>query len=72
MREGDDIPAGLLDRLIRAYRRVLRRPDRPVVPPPPDPEPFVFDPLPATEQEQVTADAAAGEVVRRLRNPDGA
>ncbi len=72
MRQGDDITAGLLDRLIRAYRRVLRRPGRPTVPPPPDLEPFVVDTLPVTEQEQATAEAAAREVVRRLRSPDGA
>ncbi|CAA9370403.1 MAG: hypothetical protein AVDCRST_MAG68-5696 [uncultured Gemmatimonadetes bacterium] len=72
MHEGDDIPTGLLDRLIRAYRRVLRRPDRPTVPPPPDLEPFVVDTLPTTEQEQATAEAAAREVVRRLRKSDGA
>lgn len=72
MHEGDDIPAGLLDRLIRAYRRVVRRPDRPSIPVPPDLEPFVKDPLPVTAQEQAAAEAAASEAVRRLRNPDGA
>ena len=72
MHEGDDIPAGLLDRLIRAYRRVLRRPGRPTVPPPPDLEPFVVDSLLVTEQEQATAEEAAREVLRRLRSPDSA
>ncbi|HYH80567.1 MAG TPA: hypothetical protein VEX86_12245 [Longimicrobium sp.] len=60
-------PPGLLDRLIRAYQSVLGRPDRPVIPPPPDPAEYAADVSPPTPEERVRAEAAARETMRRLR-----
>jgi hypothetical protein len=67
MRDADDLPPGLLDRLIRAYLRMRGRPDRPTLPPPPDLDSYVPDPSPPTAEEQVEAEAAAREAMRRLR-----
>jgi hypothetical protein len=67
MRDADDLPSGLLDRLIRAYLRMRGRPDRPALPPPPDLDSYVPDPSPPTAEEQAQAEAAAREAMRRLR-----
>ncbi|WP_331129281.1 hypothetical protein [Longimicrobium sp.] len=66
MRDGDDLPPRLLDRLIRAYLRMRGRPDRPELPPPPDLDAPV-DTSPATPVERAAAEAAAREAMRRLR-----
>ena len=66
MRDGDDLPPRLLDRLIRAYLRMRARPDRPEVPPPPNLEEPV-DTSPTTPEERAAAEAAAREAMRRLR-----
>jgi hypothetical protein len=57
----------LLDRLIQAYRSMLGQPDRPVVPPPPDPAEYIPDTSPPTPDERARAEAAAREAMRRLR-----
>jgi hypothetical protein len=67
MLDRDDTDPGLLDRLIRAYHRVIGRPDRPAVPPPPDPRDYEPDMGPPTPGEQARAEAAAREAMRRLR-----
>lgn len=67
MLDSDDKSPGLLDRLIRAYHRVIGRPDRPAIPPPPDPQDYEPDMGPATPEERARAKAAAAEVMRRLR-----
>jgi hypothetical protein len=67
MRDADDLPPGLLDRLIRAYLRLRGRPDRPELPPPPDLDGYVPDPSPPTAEEQAQAEAAARKAMRRLR-----
>jgi hypothetical protein len=67
MRDADDLPSGLLDRLIRAYLRMRGRPDRPALPPPPDLDSYVPDPSPPTAEERAQAEAAAREAMRRLR-----
>jgi hypothetical protein len=59
--------AGLLDRLIEAYQALTGRPDRPVVPPPPDPAEYEPDMSPPTPEERERAEAAAREAMRRLR-----
>ena len=59
--------SGLLDRLIRAYQALVGRPDRPEIPPPPDPAEYVPDMSPATSEERERAEAAAREAMRRLR-----
>lgn len=59
--------SGLLDRLIQAYQSLTGRPDRPAVPPPPDPAEYVPDMSPATSEERERAEAAAREAMRRLR-----
>jgi hypothetical protein len=69
MRDPDERPLGPLDRLIRAYYRMLGRPDRPEIPTPPDPETYTPDMSPATPEEQALAEKAAKEAMRRLR-PD--
>lgn len=66
MRDTDDLPPRLLDRLIRAYLRMRARPDRPTIPPPPDLDAPV-DTSPPTPEERAAAEAAAREVMRRLR-----
>lgn len=66
MRDGDDLPPRLLDRLIRAYLRMRGRPDRPKLPPPPALDEPV-DNSPATLEERAAAEAAAREAMRRLR-----
>lgn len=67
MHDSDDTTPGLLDRLIRAYHRVISRPDRPAVPPPPDPLDYEPDMSPPTPGEQARAEAAAREAMRRIR-----
>jgi hypothetical protein len=61
---------GLLDRLIRAYQSVIGRPDRPTIPPPPDPAEYAADTSPPTPEERARAEAAAREAMRRLREDD--
>lgn len=56
-----------LDRLIRAYYRMLGRPGRADIPPPPDPETYVPDMSPPSPEEQARAEAAAREAIRKLR-----
>jgi hypothetical protein len=60
---------GIIDWVIRAYHRVIGRPDRPTLPPPPDPRDYEVDSSPPTPEEQAVAEQAAKEVMRRLR-PD--
>ena len=67
MRDGDDLPPRLLDRLIRAYLRMRGRPDRPDLPPLPDLDEPV-DNSPATPEERAAAEAAAREAMRRLHD----
>lgn len=67
MRDPDERPLGPLDRLIRAYHRMLGRPDRPAIPSPPDPEAYVTDMTPATPEERARAEVAAREAMRRLK-----
>ena len=69
MRENEHHPLGPLDRLIRAYYRLLGRPDRPEIPLPPDPDSFVPDMSPPTAAEQAAAQEAARNAIRRLRDP---
>ncbi len=64
--DGKDLPPRLLDRLIRAYLRMRGRPDRPELPPAPSLDEPV-DTSPATPEERASAEAAAREVMRRLR-----
>jgi hypothetical protein len=68
MRDADDLPTGLLDRLISAYLRMRGRPDRPELPLPPDVDSYVPDPSPPTAEERAAAEAAAREAMRRLRD----
>jgi hypothetical protein len=70
MLDRDDTDPGLLDRLIRAYHLVIGRPDRPAVPPPPDPRDYEPDMGPATPEERARSEAAAAEVMRRLGRDD--
>jgi hypothetical protein len=68
MRDADDLPPGLLDRLIRAYLRMRGRPDRPTeLPPLPELDSYVPDPSPPTALERAAAESAAREAMRRLR-----
>ncbi len=66
--DADKPRQALLDRLIEAYRAMLRRPDRPVIPPPPDPAEYVPDLSPPTPEERARAEAAARETIRRLNS----
>jgi len=67
MHPPDDSPRPFLDRLLRAYHRVLRRPDRPPAPPPPHANATrdLLDP-PTQAEADIGADAAR-EALRRLK-----
>jgi hypothetical protein len=69
MRDRDDRHLGPLDQLIRAFHRMLGRQTRPELPAPPDPATYVPDTSPPSPDEQAYAEAAAREVMRRLRRP---
>jgi hypothetical protein len=66
--EADDLPPGLLDRLIRAYLRMRGRPVRPAVPSEAELDSFEPDPSPPTPEERAAAEAAARAAMRRLRD----
>lgn len=66
--KADDLPPGLLDRLVRAYLRMLGRPDRPKVPSEAEVDGIELDHSPPTPEERAAAEAAAREVMRRLND----
>jgi hypothetical protein len=65
--KADDLPPGLLDRLVRAYLRMLGRPDRPKVPSEAELDGIELDPSPPTPEERAAAEAAARAAMQRLR-----